>query len=136
MPPPLTRDMDLIRDLLLKIEAGDRLFQTSSDDVMEALGGDPTGLSAGEAARLQNHLELLEDARFVEFKRMSDGLWFASRMTWQGHEFLDSARDPEVWKQAKAGASKAGIASVSFLWDLMKAYGRQLASDRLGLDLG
>lgn len=57
------------------------------------------------------------------------------RLTWNGHEFLDTIRDAEVWKRTKAGAEKAGNASVSFLWELAKAYGKNLASERLGITL-
>ena len=35
-----------------------------------------------------------------------------NRLTFNGHEFLDTVRDGEIWKLAKEGATKAGVASV------------------------
>jgi hypothetical protein len=53
-----------------------------------------------------------------------------------GHEFLDLVRNPEVWRRTKAGATKAGGTGVEFLWELAKAYGRQVLKERTGIDLG
>lgn len=136
MGRPLKRDMDFIRTLLLDIEDGRRVFDTIGDDVAAALGVDPAeALPADEADRLDYHLGLLDDAGFVEFHRTGGG-WLVDRITWNGHEFLDTIRDPEVWKRTKAGMAKAGNASVSFVWELAKAYGKHVASERLGIELG
>jgi hypothetical protein len=47
-----------------------------------------------------------------------------SSLTWQGHEFLDAAREPSRWQQAKAIVAKAGEASIqvwiAVLTDLVK----------------
>ncbi|MDF2900348.1 MAG: hypothetical protein K0Q62_407 [Phenylobacterium sp.] len=67
---------------------------------------------------------------------MSGYLWLPKRLTFRGHEFLDTIRDPEVWRLTQEGAAKAGGAGVQFLWELGKAYARQVAKERLGLDLG
>ncbi|AZI35289.1 hypothetical protein NT2_17_00110 [Caenibius tardaugens NBRC 16725] len=136
MGTPLKRDMDFIRSLLLDIERGHRAFNTLGDDVADTLGIDPAEtIPAEEAERLAYHLGLLEDAGFVEFYKNMGGIWSAKRITWNGHEFLDTVRDTEVWERAKAGAEKAGNASVSFLWELAKAYGKHVASERLGIVL-
>lgn len=136
MGRPLKRDMDFIRALLLDIEGGRRVFETIGDDVAAALGVDlAESLSADEADRLDYHLGLLDDAEFVEFRRTGGG-WLVDRITWNGHEFLDTIRDPEVWKRTKAGMTKAGNASFSLVWELAKAYGKHVASERLGIALG
>ena len=57
------------------------------------------------------------------------------RLTYQGHEFLDTIRDGEVWRRTKAGAEKIGGASIGFIWELAKAYGKQLVTERLGFSL-
>lgn len=132
----LKRDMDFIRSLLLDIENGRRMFETISDDVAAALCVDTAeALPADEADRLNYHLGLLDDAEFVEFRRTGGG-WLVDRITWNGHEFLDTIRDPEVWKRTKAGMAKASNASVSFVWELAKTYGKHVASERLGITLG
>jgi hypothetical protein len=39
---------------------------------------------------------LLRDAEFVEFYRGGGGDWQVERITWNGHEFLDTVRDGEM----------------------------------------
>ena len=59
--------------------------------------------------------------------------WLHLQLTWNGHEFLDAVRHPEVWRKAKDGASKIGSASVGILLEIAKAYVKQLAKEKLGL---
>ena len=56
-------------------------------------------------------------------------------LTWNGNEFLEAVRDPEVWRRTKEGAQRAGSASVEFIWEMAKAYGKHVIKERLGLDL-
>jgi Hypothetical protein (DUF2513) len=32
--------------------------------------------------------------------------WVDLNLTWQGHEFLETVRDPDVWERTKEGASR------------------------------
>jgi hypothetical protein len=48
-----------------------------------------------------------------------------NRLTFKGHEFLDTVRDSEVWKLTKESAQKAGVASVQVLFEIGKAYAKQ-----------
>jgi hypothetical protein len=131
------RDMEFVRNLLLQIEEGRKVFDTRGAEMAARMGDDPASyLPQVEADKLLYHLRLLEDAGFigVSFKALG-GAWSVDRLTWNGHEFLDTIRDPEVWKLTKSGAEKAGNASVSFIWELAKAYGKQLASEKLGIAL-
>ena len=56
-------------------------------------------------------------------------------LTWEGHDFLDTVRDPDVWKRTKEGASKMGGWTFGLLKDLGTAYLKHVAKERLGLDL-
>ena len=50
------------------------------------------------------------------------------RLTWDGHEFLDSAKSPQVWEEAKQAVSRTG-GSVSlrmFLWTMEEVAKRLL----------
>jgi len=50
----------------------------------------------------------------------------ASRLTWQGHEFLDAARNETVWKKAQEHIKKSGVeVTISILQDLLKELIRQ-----------
>ncbi len=49
--------------------------------------------------------------------------------------FLNSIRDPEVWKLTREGAAKVGGVGIEFLWEIAKAYGKQQIKEKLGLEL-
>lgn len=137
MANALKRDMDLIRSLLLEMEAGKVVFLVVAEDVGETIGIAPEDtLPKEEAARLEMHLDLLEDAGLVEFQRGSAGLWRVVRITWAGHEFLESVRDGEVWKRVKLWVEKVGNGSLAVILELTKAAAKTVASERLGMDLG
>jgi hypothetical protein len=56
----MKRDMDLIRDILLKIEGGQRMFETLSSDEARLLEIPvETPMSREEADKLIYHLDLL-----------------------------------------------------------------------------
>lgn len=132
----MKRDMDFIRSLMMDIEGGKAAFQAISKETAGIIGVDPAdALSSDAAARLEYHLELLQDAGFVEFQQLNSGVWRVVRMTWSGHEFLDAVRDSEVWRRVKLGAAKIGGAGFSVVSDLAKAYGKQILADRLGIEL-
>jgi hypothetical protein len=61
--------------------------------------------------------------------------WRAKRLTFQGHEFLDTVRDPEIWRRTKEGASKIGGAGVELLLTVGKAYAKQVLQEKLGIHL-
>ena len=62
-------------------------------------------------------------------------IWQPTRLTYKGHEFLDTIRDGEVWELTKNGAEKVGSASLSLMLELGKAYGKQVLKERLGIEL-
>jgi len=50
-------------------------------------------------------------------------------LSWKGHEYLDTIRDPKVWKNAKAGVRKIGGSSFDFVIEVAKAMGRGALRD-------
>jgi hypothetical protein len=52
------------------------------------------------------------------------------RLTWQGHDFLDAARNDTIWSKAKEKFLKPGISwTFSIVFDFLKAEAhRQIAS--------
>ena len=124
----MKRDMELVRDILLAIEA-------SNTSPLDRVPLQSPGHSEEE---ISYHVELLARAGLIDANDASsfDGhCWYAKSLTWNGHEFLDAVRDPEVWRRTKEGASKAGNASIEFIWELAKAYGKHVIKERLGIDL-
>jgi hypothetical protein len=45
-----------------------------------------------------------------------------TKLTWDGHDFLDSVRDPEIWNKTKDGMKAAGGFTFELLRDLAKGF--------------
>lgn len=131
------RDMGMIRSLLLEIEGGSVAFNVRSARIAEAMGEDPSeALPDDEAHKLEMHLSMLAEAKLIIGKPASGGLWHVERITWEGYEFLETVRDGEIWKRTKSAAEKIGNSSIAMVWELAKAYGKQMAVEKLGIPLG
>ncbi len=57
------------------------------------------------------------------------------RLTWDGHDFLDSIRDPVIWQETKEGVKKAGGFSLELLGDLAKGLLKKKIEDHTGVQL-
>lgn len=106
----MKRDLDLCRTLLLAIEDDPTVTGLKTYEVK----------GAGEE-QVSYHVKLLYEAGLIEAHNGS-GLnafrWYPIRLTWQGHEFLDAARDDTRWNKAKAFArEKTG----SLVFEFVKA---------------
>ncbi|WP_320533917.1 DUF2513 domain-containing protein [Robbsia andropogonis] len=114
----MTRDMDLIRELMLKLEAlpsGGIVRITADDAAIQIEGHSP------EEAFY--HLGLIKNASFIHSAgsgRMGS-IEFAG-LTWAGHDFLDSVRSPDVWDKTKAVVDAAGGFTVDLLVATAKTY--------------
>lgn len=92
----MKRDMDLIRKILLAIEA-----HPKPDSWEKPIDFNIEGHSSEE---ISYHLKLLAEAGLIEAKDVTTigkYEWRANCLTWQGHEFLDASRDESRWKKAK-----------------------------------
>jgi hypothetical protein len=121
----MRRDLDLIRKLLLEIEAHD-----DPTDTMHVKGD---GYTPHE---VQYHLKLLRDAGMIVAVDFSSGSTMDYRpksITWHGHEFLDAARNDTVWRQVKVLLKDKGIdAPLSVIQQLAVKF----VSVQLGLGAG
>lgn len=89
----MRRDPDLCRALLLALEDDPKLSGSKNYTV--------EGFSEEE---ISYHVKLLHEAGFIEARdasTMNSFKWYPLRLTWQGHEFLDAARDDTRWEKAK-----------------------------------
>lgn len=131
----MKRDLNLIRELLLRLEAlQDRPLTTW----MIPTGDDEIAVEGHTADEIGHALELMVEAGLVRAQGSgfsADGALLYQRLSWQGCEYLDDVRDPEVWRRTREGASKVGGASLSFAWEMAKAYGKHVLKERAGLDL-
>jgi DNA-binding transcriptional ArsR family regulator len=125
--------MDLIRELLLKLES----LPLSPTAMVVLSGHEPEIAVDGYSGdQVEYHLDLLKEAGLIESpgSQPAQGVTFR-RLSWDGHEFLDSVRSPETWRRTKEGARTIGGWSVSLLADMAKAYAKHVAKEKLGLDL-
>src|SRR6476620_9997744 len=97
----MKRDMDLVREIMLKIEA--------------LPPGPPVLYRVGEVEDLVllGHLEMLIEAGLVRGKiSRSQGargdVIGISTLTWEGHEWIEIVRDPRVWEETKATLRENG----------------------------
>lgn len=120
-------DKDLVREILLTVEAYD-----------QPQGWMTLNLEGREPDLVSYHVMLLDEAGLIIGEKLG-GLnsfkWEPKRLTYEGHEFLDTVRDGEVWRRTKAGAEQAGGAGLGFLLEIGKAYGKQVFKERLGIEL-
>src|SRR5258708_3201525 len=108
--------MDLVRELLLRIEALN--ISAGSAHMLEA-GREPLAHEGDDPDSISYNMHLLMNAGFVDPTRTQGADRFGIKgLTWAGHDFLDSIRDPVIWQQTKEGAKKAGGFTVSLLAEL------------------
>jgi hypothetical protein len=97
------RDWDLIRELLHQLEhrCGPIGANPLSSFEVEIEG------RCGQ--EILYHLVLLNEAGLIVAKDLEcEDEWWIYRLTWQGHDFLDAARNDTIWSRAKGIAADKG----------------------------
>jgi len=117
------RDMDLFRSILFEVEklppenpwSHIRIDEHSNEEVCY-------------------HVKLASDAGFVVAKFLPGTAEFAvERLTYAGHEFLDSAREDTLWAKAKDAVQKAtGTLTIDGLKVALGALIHQAIKGQLG----
>ncbi len=111
----MKRDMDLIRQILIAVEA-----HNSTEPCLKI--ADANGAY---------QVALMKEAGLVEAMIVEDGQGLPAmavllRLTWLGHDFLDAARDATLWKQALEKIIKPGMSwSFSLLVEWLKQEARR-----------
>jgi hypothetical protein len=148
----MIRDRDLVRQLLFSLER-------TPDNVT---GIEDLDISGFDEALLRYHFKLIQDAGFIDCEdTLKDSLAappaygsqahgmlqlqnqqlqgrgrFYYRLTWEGHDFLDSVRDPKIWERTKNGIDVAGGFTFDLLKDLAKGFVKKQIEERTGIKLG
>ena len=108
----MRRNPDLCRALLLELEEDPNLIGLKIYQV--------EGFTDDE---ISYHVKLLYEAGLIEAHNasaMNSFKWFPLRLTWQGHEFLDAARDDTRWNKAKnIVKDKTGALSFEVIKDVL-----------------
>jgi hypothetical protein len=120
----MKRDMDLVRQILLKIEEHEH-----------GLAPRNLAIEGYSEEQIAYHVHLMGQGGLLQVADVTH-TGSASpeaiplRMLWGGHDFLDAAREQSIWDKAKAKIAGAG-ASVTF--EVLKAVLVGITKDALGL---
>ena len=103
----MKRDMDLVRSILLQVEAA-----------TEETGAGELDFCGHTADEVHYHIELMQqrglvDARIVRDMRGSVVRADVIGLTWDGQDFLDAMRDDRVWSRAKKAIAES-VGSTTF----------------------
>ena len=118
----MKRDMDLVRKLLLSIEASDQPHVSLMLDSVEGYSYD----------MVYYHLNLMEQGNLLGKIDLVDGEALILGMSWAGHDFLDAARSDTNWDKAKQATKSAG----GWTFDLFKQVLVSIASQTISKSLG
>jgi hypothetical protein len=122
----MKRDMELIRNILLAVEASPSAWVPSEVQELQM-----EGYSEEEVGY---HALLIIEAGFARGQETTahelSPRGFISRLSWEGHEFLDAARDDTRWKKAW-GMIRQNAGSVTV--DVLKQVLTRLMKDALGM---
>jgi len=120
----MKRDLDLVRSILISMEASEH-----------GISGVCPSVEGFSEEQIGYHVYIMGQAGLItaaETTCMSDPSPSAIPMsiTWAGHDFLDSVKDETLWKKAKTMVLKpaAGVA-----FDVLVAWLKAEAKQRLGL---
>lgn len=117
----MKRDIDLVRTLMLAIEALDPNDDHHTDGLAQSISRD--------RVEVMEHVGLLVEAGFVRATfadHPPPGLYHVDRLTWDGFEFLDSIRSDGAMARIKSVGADIPYA-------IVKAIGIAWIKDSLGL---
>lgn len=114
----MKREMELIRQILQRAEA------------LEFEEGEPYERYCSRTPNEAYQIALMKDAGLADAEiDTTNGIPSGatiSRLTWAGHDFLDSSRDSKIWKMAKEHVIKPGASwTFSLLLEWLKQQARQ-----------
>lgn len=122
----MKRDMDLVRTILFALANSDEPLW-STDLVTDEYSRDVIGY----------HFLVLDEAGLIvaNVKAADNDPYYiavASRLTWEGNDFLDAVRDESIWKRVRSTISKiTGGAS----FEVFKTVASSLALDAIKASL-
>ncbi|MDF4205193.1 DUF2513 domain-containing protein [Pseudomonas protegens] len=131
----MRRHMDLIRTIVLKLEAWDKT--PSAIFIVTDLEND-FPIDGYTSDEILYHYQLIAEKGWVDTAgRSSNYRSFTFRsLTSDGHDFADSVRDDKVWSMTRDGALKAGAFSMDLLSQLAKGFAKKQLEHYTGISLG
>jgi hypothetical protein len=89
------------------------------------------------AEEVDYHLGLLREYGLIDCPGsmpLSGGIPFR-KLTWQGHDFVDAVRDPEIWRKTKRSADAIGSITFDLIKDLAKGFIKTKIEEHTGVKL-
>ncbi|MBU5214940.1 DUF2513 domain-containing protein [Heyndrickxia oleronia] len=110
----MKRDLELVRELLVLIEKNDDRKELKI-------------LDEWDREVVAYHLVILDQAGYVKNNtKYADNkpFWLFASLTWEGHEFLDSIRNDNIWNKTKEGIKSKGFELGSIPFDVLKEFAK------------
>ena len=120
----MKRDLELVRNILLLIE--------ENND-----GGKLKLPDDWNRKNVAYHLKILDQAGYVENKTTwadNKPIIIYATLTWDGHEFLDSIKNNNVWNKTKDGIKTKGFELSSVPFNVLKEYASLQIRNLFGLE--
>lgn len=118
-------DQDCVRDLLLAIEELSRVNKTESLEYY--FENSNLKESPYSEEDLMYTASRLKEAGFIHAQpNGSFSYYYVSTLTYNGHVFLDTIRDPKVWSKTKEVTSKFASVSLPIVAEIGSKYLKNL----------
>lgn len=129
----MKRNLELIRELLFYFD------NKSTDHVVRS---ESIELDDYAPEDIQYHLVLMFQAGFLSGEGLHSGSTprriievLPQNLTWEGHEYLDSIRDDEVWRKIKNLGPTIGGLTFSMIKELGMAYAKTEIERLFGVEI-
>jgi len=121
----MQRDMNLVRELLLRLEPLSAHFD---NPLPLDVGKPPLDIPGYTNEQIAYHIRIMAQGDLIAYSGLSgqDGMRISRflGLSWMGHEFIDDVHDPDTWDDTKKKIGKIGGASFQVIWEIAKAYMR------------
>ncbi|MDQ7915853.1 DUF2513 domain-containing protein [Pseudomonas sp. 102515] len=130
----MRRDMDLIRVIMLKLEDWDK---SPGAIISSPHIGEDFPIEGYTPEQVEYHYMLIVENRWIDTggSRPTFGFFYFRALTGEGHDFVDSVRDEEVWAMTRDGAKKAGAFTLELLGQLAKGFAKKQIEKHTGIEL-
>jgi hypothetical protein len=128
----MKRDMDLIRELLLRLE---ELPASPDTPLRLTIGQAPLFFEEKSDVEIKYQLYLMSQGDFIcRGQYLESGTFEYYGFRWAGHDYLDAIRDQEVWEKTKRAAEGARGFTFDLIKDLAKGFLKTQIKERTGVE--
>ena len=127
----MKRDIELIRQLLLKLED-----QKIVPNLTRSLRPADLQIDGYDIDVIVLHLDMLTNSPYLKNSKIDTGgnLLFMG-ISWEGHELIDAIREKDVWKETLENARKNGSTeTISFIFEIAKSVIKKQLKEKAGIE--